>query len=73
MEIPPDSNDADLRSEDREFAASDTLDFLEKANLDGNLLTTAENASKKEMLIERGLLNNFLFLLIISIPAIFPN
>ncbi|XP_063937151.1 uncharacterized protein LOC108225529 isoform X3 [Daucus carota subsp. sativus] len=51
VEIPPDSNDADLRSEDQEFVSSEIADFLEKTNLDDNLLT-AEHGSKKEMLIE---------------------
>lgn len=69
VEIPPDSNDADLRSEDQEFVSSEIADFLEKTNLDDNLLT-AEHGSKKEMLIEGGLSNNFLSLLIQSNPAI---
>lgn len=71
VEIPPISNDANIKSEDQEFASSDILELLEEKNLDVNLLTTADHGSKEEMLIGRGLLNSFFALLIQSNPAIF--
>lgn len=60
VDIPPISNDADFKSEEQEFAS---LGFLEKTNLDSNMLTTADHGSKEEMLIGRGLLNNSLSVL----------
>ncbi|KAK1395275.1 hypothetical protein POM88_014331 [Heracleum sosnowskyi] len=51
VETLPKSNDADLKSEDQEFASSDGPGFWEKT--EGNLLTTVEHGSEEEMLIGR--------------------